>query len=171
MHDLPFPGHAGVLSRASPQGGRVKPCLLVFLLFAAPLAAQGYRLRLDGRFQAVGFRGVQLDSIPVTDTVARPNGGPTTPDGFAVRCPSGAPYCLFFRPGAVQRGAPFVTTADASLWGFGVRGLSAHATARAAIDVTGSHGWPGTDPALQLLTGYVEYGVERLTARAGRQLN
>ncbi|HEY3219820.1 MAG TPA: hypothetical protein VGJ80_03740 [Gemmatimonadales bacterium] len=145
--------------------------LVLFVLFASPLAAQGYRLRLDGRFQAVGYRGVQLDSIPVTDTVAGPGGGPTTPDGFAVRCPSGAPYCLFFRPGAVQRGAPFVTTADASLWGLGVRGLSAHATARAAVDFTGSDAWPGTEPAVQVLTAYADYTVERLTARAGRQLS
>ena len=149
----------------------MKHVLVLLVLFASPLAAQGYRLRLDGRFQTVGYRGVQLDSIPVTDTVAGLGGGPTTPDGFAVRCPSGAPYCLFFRPGAVQRGAPFVSTADASLWGFGVRGLSAHATARAAVDFTGSNAWPGTDPALQLLTAYAEYSVERLTARAGRQLN
>ena len=145
--------------------------VLALVLFGSPLAAQGYRLRLDGRFQAVEYRGVQLDSIPVTDTVAGPGGGPTTPDGLAVRCPSGAPYCLFFRPGAVQRGAPFVTTADASLWGFGVRGLSAHATARGAVDFTGSDAWPGTEPALQLLTAYAEYSGERLTARAGRQLN
>ena len=149
----------------------MKHILALLVLFASPLTGQGYRLRLDGRFQAVGYRGVQLDSIAVTDTVAGSGGGPTTPDGFAVRCPSGAPYCLFFRPGAIQRGAPFVTTADASLWGFGVRGLSAHAAARAAVDFTGSNAWPGTDPALQLLTAYAEYSVERLTARAGRQLN
>ena len=149
----------------------MKRVLGLLLLFASPLAAQGYRLRLDGRFQAIGYRGVQLDSVPVADTVAGPGGGPTTPDGFAVRCPSGAAYCLFFRPGAVQRGAPFVTTADASLWGFGVRGLSVHAAARAAVDFTGGDAWPGTEPAVQLLTAYAEYSVERLTARAGRQLN
>src|SRR5437588_7637833 len=91
MHDLPFPGDAGVLSRASPQGGRVKHILALLVLFASPLTGQGYRLRLDGRFQAVGYRGVQLDSIAVTDTVVGSGGGPTTPDGFAVRCPSGAP--------------------------------------------------------------------------------
>lgn len=145
--------------------------LVVLVLFASPLLAQGYRLRLDGRFQAVGYRGIQLDSIPVTDTVTGPSGGPTTPDGFAVRCPSGAAHCLFFRAGAVQRGTPFVTTADASLWGFRVRGLSVHAAARAAVDFTGSDAWPGTEPAVQVLTAYAEYSVERLTARAGRQLN
>ena len=149
----------------------MKHVLALLVLCASSLAAQGYRLRLDGRFQAVGYRGVQLDSIPVSDTVAGPGGGPTTPDGFAVRCPSGAAYCLFFRPGAVQRGAPFVTTADASLWGFGVRGLSAHATARGAVDFTGSDAWPGTEHATQLLAAYAEYSGERLTARAGRQLN
>ena len=143
----------------------------IALLFAAPLAAQGYRVHLDARFQAVEFRGVQLDSIPVTDTVTGPTGGPTTSAGFAVRCPPGAAYCLYFRSGAIQKGAPFVTSADIALWGLGVQGLSVHANARAAVDLTGANNWPGTDPALELLTGYAEFANERLTARAGRQLN
>ena len=143
----------------------------LLLLLAPTLAAQGYRIRLDTRFQALGYRGVQLDSIAVSDTVAGPGGGPATPDGFAVRCPGGAAYCLYFRPGAVRHGAPLVTTADVSLWGFGVRGLSAHATARAAVDFTGEDLWPGTDPAVQLLTGYAEYSGERVTIRLGRDLD
>src|SRR6266542_1032043 len=75
------------------------------------------------------------------------------------------------RTACSSRGAPFVTTADASVWGFGVRGLSAHATARAAVDFTGSDAWPGTESAIQLLAAYADYSVERLSARAGRQLN
>jgi hypothetical protein len=149
----------------------VKRVIVATLLLASPLAAQGYRIRLDNRFQAVGYRGLELDSIPVTDTVPGPGGGPATPDGFAVHCPSGAPYCLYFRPGAVRHGAPLVTTADVALWGFGIRGLSAHATARAAADLTGEALWPGTDPAVQLLTGYAEYSGERVTVRLGRDLD
>ncbi|HTM33347.1 MAG TPA: hypothetical protein VL263_18670 [Vicinamibacterales bacterium] len=144
---------------------------LLALVLATPLAAQGYRARVDGRFQSVSFRGLQLDSIPVADTVTGPYGGPQTADGFAVHCPPSASHCLFFRPGAIQHGAPFVTSADVSLWGFGIRGVSAHVNARAATDLSGSAAWPGTEPALQLVTAYVEYNVERLTARAGRQLN
>ena len=147
----------------------MKRILLAGLVIASPLSAQGYRLRLDTRFQAIGYRGLELDSIAVTDTVAGPSGGPATPDGFAVRCPSGAPYCLFFRPGSVRHGAPFVATGDLALWGLGVQGVSVHATARAAVDFTGADAWPGTDPALQLINGYVEYSSERATARAGRQ--
>ncbi len=142
---------------------------LTALLVAPPLAAQGYRLRLDTRFQAIGYRGLELDSIPVADTVTGPGGGPATLDGFAVRCPSGAPYCLFFRPGPVRHGAPLVAAGDLALWGLGVEGVSVHATARAAVDFTGAVAWPGTDPALQLINGYVEYNAERVTARAGRQ--
>jgi hypothetical protein len=151
----------------------VRRVFAVALLLAPPppLAAQGYRLRLDNRFEAVGFRGLRLDSIPIADTVAGPGGGPATPDGFAVRCPSGAAYCLFFRPGAVQHGAPVVTTADLSMWGFGVPGLSVRATARAAVDFSGADAWPGTDPAVQLLTGYAEYSRERITIRLGRELD
>ena len=146
---------------------------MIAMLALAPhtLAAQGYRVHLDARFEAVEFRGVQLDSIPVTDTIAGSTGGPTTPDGFAVRCPPGATYCLFFRSGAIRHGAPFVTSADIELWGLGVPGLSVHANARAAVDFTGANNWPGTDPALELVTGYAEYASERLTVRAGRQLN
>jgi opacity protein-like surface antigen len=134
------------------------------------LAAQGYRLRVDTRLQAVGYRGVQLDSIPASDTVTGPGGGPATSDGFAVHCSSAASYCTYFRPGPVRHGGPLVTSADLTLWGFGARGLSAHATARAGVDLGGADAWPGTDPAVQLLSGYVEYAVERVTARAGRQV-
>jgi len=145
---------------------------LALLLAALPcaLGAQGYRVRLDTRIQAVGFRGVRIDSIPVSDTVTGPGGGPTTSDGFAVYCPSGAPYCTYFRPGPVRRGGPVVMTGDLTVWGFGLRGVSAHATARAGLDLGNVDAWPGTDPALQLLAGYVEYAAERVTARAGRQL-
>lgn len=140
------------------------------LLLGAPLGAQGYRLRLDTRVQAVGFRGVQIDSVPVSDTVTGLGAGPATPDGFAVYCPSGAAYCTYFRPGPVRRGGPFVATADLTVWGFGVPGISAHATARAGVDLGNVDAWPGTDPALQLVAGYVEYAAERITARAGRQM-
>ena len=147
----------------------MKRLFLTALLVAPPLAAQGYRLRLDTRFQAIGYRGLELDSIPVADTVTGPGGGPATPDGFAVRCPSGAPFCLFFRPGPVRHGAPLVAGGDLALWGLGVRGVSVHATARAAVDFTGTDAWPGADPAMQLISGYVEYSTERATARGGRQ--
>lgn len=138
---------------------------------AVPLRAQGYRVHLDTRFQAVEYRGVQLDSIPVSDTVSTPGSGPTSPDGFAVRCPPGAAYCLFFRPGSIRRGAPLVSAADVALWGLGVRGVSIHANARAAVDFSSADDWPGTDPALHLVTGYAEYSGENLTVRAGRQLD
>ena len=89
---MSLPGVAGRLPRAFAQGRGVR-ALGAFLLLAcvaAPLRAQDYRLRLDGRFQAVGYRGLQLDSISVADTVAGATAGPTTPGGFAVRCPAGA---------------------------------------------------------------------------------
>ena len=130
--------------------------------------AQGYRLRLDTRAQSVAYRGVSLDSILATDTVTGPSGGPTTPDGYAVRC-AGGTYCTYFRPGAIQRGAPFTALADLAVWGLGVPGLSARATARLGMDLGDGSGWPGVDPALQLLEGYAEYAVERGTARIGRQ--
>ena len=56
----------------------------ILALWAAPGAAQSYRARIDVRGQAVSFRGLDADSIPVGDIVTSPNGGPQTPDGIAI---------------------------------------------------------------------------------------
>lgn len=145
--------------------------LLALLLCAAlPVPAQGqqYLLRLDGRVQRVDFRGVRPDSLRQDQTVTGPDGGPETPDGYAVTC-TGDSTCYFFRPGAVRHAAPFVTSADLTAWGFGVHGLSLRANARVGLDLGEATPWPGNDPALQLVEGYAEYATERLTGRAGRQ--
>ena len=63
------------------------------------LTAQGYRLRLDTRFQTVAFRGVSPDSIAVGSAVVGPTGGFETPDGFAVTCTGGSEFCRFYRAG------------------------------------------------------------------------
>lgn len=144
--------------------------VVVLLLAAAPLAAQDYRLRLDARFQSVSFRGVELDSILASAAVADSTGSLQTPDGFAVLCLPGEAYCTYFRPGPQRVGAPLVTMVGGSVWGFGVRGLSAHGTARLGADLSNDNAWPGTDPAVQLVEGYVQYAAERVTARAGRQI-
>jgi hypothetical protein len=135
----------------------------------AALASQGYRLRLETQAQAVSVRGVALDSILASQTVAGPGGGPETPDGFAVRCIGAAPYCTYFRPGLERRGGPFTTLASGSLWGIGVQGVSLHATARAGVALGDADVWPGTEPALHLLEGFAQYVSSRLTARLGRQ--
>jgi len=140
------------------------------LLLPSTAATQGYRVRVDTRWQTVAYRGVTLDSISVADTVSSPGGGPLSPDGFAVRCPPGAAYCTFFRPGAIRRGGPATSTVEASAWGFGIRGLSVRATGRVGVDLGTADVWPGTNPAVQLLEGYAEYAVPRMTARLGRQV-
>ena len=132
--------------------------------------AQGYRLRLDSRVQRVGYRGVTADSIPVGDVVTGPTGGFRTPDGFAVRCPPGSGHCFFFRPGPVLNGGPMVTTADLTLWGLGIRGLSARVNGRLGFDLGSDDVWPGTEPAAQLVEAYAEYARRRFTLRGGRQL-
>ncbi len=147
---------------------RLMGALSASLLPMAHASAQGYRLRLDTRVQAVSYRGWAIDSIPAADTVTGAAGGPATPDGFAVRCSAAAGYCFFFRPGPERRGGPLTTTADLSLWGLGLPGLRLRATARLGLALGDSDVWPGTEPALQLLEGYAEYAVERLTAHLGR---
>ena len=132
--------------------------------------AQGYHLRLDTRIQSVSVRGWALDSIAVSDTVSTPGGGPTSPEGYAVRCFAGASYCSFFRPGPDRRSQPLTTTADLTLWGLGVAGLSVHVLGRLGADVGGADHWPGTSPAVQLFEGYAQYATRRATVRLGRQM-
>ena len=84
--------------------------------------------------------------------------------------PPGARFCFFFRPGPYRQGGPLVTTADLTMWGLGVPGLSVRVNGRAGVDLGESEVWPGTEPAVQLLEAYAEYAIRRFTARAGRQL-
>lgn len=145
----------------------------VWLLALAPaiaprLGAQGYVLSLDARVQRVEYRGVEKDSIPLAQVVAGPGGGLETRDGYAVTCVPGQVHCYFYRAGPVLLGAPLMTTADVSAWGFGLPGLSVHATARLGLNLGNADAWAGTDPAVQLLEGYAEYASDRFTGRAGR---
>ena len=132
--------------------------------------AQGYRLRLDSRAQRVSYRGMVVDSIPVGEVVTGPTGGPRTPDNFAVRCPPGGSHCFYFRAGPERTGGPMVTTADLTLWGLGVSGLSVRVNGRLGLDLDGDETWPGTQPTAQLIEAYAEYAHRRFTVRGGRQL-
>ena len=148
--------------------GRQTGALALWVALAPAAHAQGYRLRLDARVQAVSFRGITPDSVAITDTVTGPGGGSATVDGYAVTCFPGSPFCHFYRPGRILHSAPLVTTADLTFWGLGVRGLSARVSARAAGDLSDARLWPGTTTRFELLEGYLEYATARVTAQAGR---
>ncbi len=137
------------------------------VLWSGPLVAQGYRVRLDTRFQSLSFRGVTIDSVLQSAVVAGPSGGFMTADGFAVSCAEAATYCTYFRPGPTTSAGPVSGTADATLWGFGVPGLQFHVTVRGATNLADA-GWPGTEPAVQLLEGYAAYSRDFLTLKLGR---
>lgn len=134
--------------------------LLLAMTTPPALSAQGYRLRVDSRVQAVAYRGVTLDSVAVSDSV--------TAAGYALQCTSSG-FCTFYRPGPVVHAAPVTTTADVTLWGLGVAGLSVRAIGRTVGDLSSGDNWPGTAPRVQLLEGYAQYTVERWTAQLGRQ--
>ena len=138
-------------------------------LLTPSLAAQGYRLRLDARAQAAAYRGVRADSVLFTDVVVGPTGGFQTSDGFFVHCDGGT-RCFFFRPGPYLQGGPVVTSADLTLWGLGLNGLSLRVNARAGADLGETDAWPGTDPPIQLLEAYADYASRSVTGRLGRQL-
>ena len=141
---------------------------IVAAAVAGPAAAQGYRLRVDTRFQAVAYRGVTFDSIAVADTVTGPSGGLFSRDGYAVTCNANG-FCTFYRPGGIVRAAPVTTTADLTLWGLGVPGLSVRAIGRAVGDLSSGDNWAGTTSHVQLLEGFAQYAAERWTAQLGRQ--
>jgi hypothetical protein len=143
--------------------------LAVWAVSIAPLGAQNYRVRLDARGQAVSFRDLVVDSVLASTVVTGPTGGLVTPDGYAVRC-SGGSYCYFTRPGDALRGIPVSTSASVILWGLGVPGLTINATGRLVADLGPDDVWPATDPAGQLIEGYVEYRRPAIIARGGRLL-
>jgi hypothetical protein len=124
---------------------------------------------LDARFQSVSFRGVTEDSIPAGSVVVGPSGGFETPDGFAVVCSPASTFCTFFRPGPRLDSDPLVTSADLTVWGLGVSGLSLRGNARWGADLNSGDFWPGTEPAAQLLEAYAEYSTRSVTGRLGRQ--
>lgn len=139
----------------------------VLALSATSAVAQQYRVRVDSRMQGVSWRGLAADSIPRAQAIAQANGGFLTPDGFAATCQQS--FCYFFRSGDVRRGLPWVSQVDLAGWGFGVRGLSLRANARVATDLGDGTSWPGTQPEVQLVEGYLEYANRGITTRAGRQ--
>ena len=101
----------------------MKPYKLLTLLatgaavtWTMPAHGQGYRVRIDTRFQSVAYRGVQLDSVLASDVLP----GDTTAGGIATYCPSGAVYCSYYTAGPEMRGSPVVASVDGVLWGFGV---------------------------------------------------
>lgn len=149
-----------------------RPLLLAGALLAfLPISggSQGYRVRVDSRAQALSLRSLSLDSVARALAVSSTSGGLETSDGIAVRCGAGA-YCYFFRPGPVLRGVPLTTSVSVVAWGLGAEGLSVRATGRVTNDLGGDLKVPGTDPAAQLMEGYVEYERAMFIARAGRQL-
>lgn len=148
---------------------RILPLLVVAGVIPGAVAAQGYRARFDARAQAVSYKGVIADSVPATQVVTGPTGGPVSLEGFAVTCRGGA-WCYYFRPGAERRGVPVSTTASLTAWGFGVPGLSVHAVGRLVTDAGAADVWPATRPTAQLLEGYVEFDRRGFTGRGGRLL-
>ena len=151
------------------RGRSVGVGIALSCLTATLASAQGYRLRLETGFQTVSFRGVTLDSIPAASAVIAPSGGLETADGFAVDCGASVSFCTFYRPGPRLTSDPLVSSADLTIWGLGVSGLSIRGNARWGVDLGTDNLWPGTQPALQLLEGYVEYATPAITARVGRQ--
>src|SRR5918995_1670508 len=179
VHRVPLPGLARGVPAARPHPlealvtGLLRGALALSVglgLASGSMEAQGYRLRLDARAQAAAYRGVRADSVSATEVMTAPTGGFQTSDGFFVRCPAGGAHCFFFRPGPYRQGGPVVGSADLTLWGLGLSGLSFRLNGRAGLDVGESDLWPGTEPPFQLLEAYADYAAQDWSGRLGRQL-
>ena len=149
--------------------GRGLAAAVLLMAAVSAAGAQSYRARIDASSQALSFRGLVSDSIAVALVVPSASGGLETPEGHAVRCGAGA-FCYFFRPGPAIHALPVTTSASVILWGMGVPGLTVRATGRLLADLGTDDAWPGSEPAAQLIEGYLEYQRPALVARAGRQL-
>ncbi len=132
------------------------------------LCGQGYRVRLDSRVRSATYRGVEFDSIVATDVVAGQVGGLLTPDGFAVRCRSGQVFCTYYRPGNNLRSQPLITTADVAIWGIGVPGVSFRTKQRFGVDLSDARVFNGSNPNLQMLSGFFDYTKPGLNLQLGR---
>ncbi|MEP6590779.1 MAG: hypothetical protein ABJC19_06325 [Gemmatimonadota bacterium] len=148
----------------------LRRALLPLLLVAVPLGAQSWRLRFDAAAQRVAFRGITADSVLESRTLTGPEGGPVSPDGFAVNC-FNETYCHFYRPGEIRRGLPAALSTDLTMWGLGVPGLRVRVHARLNTDFSGKELWPGTTPRLQFAEAFAEYIRGGLMVRAGRLLD
>lgn len=140
---------------------------LMLCCMAQPATAQGYRLRVDSRLQSVSWRGIERDSLPRGQALPDPGGGFVTPDGHAANCDDN--WCHSFLPGPMLQAVPWVTTADVTAWGFGINGLRLRANLRHATDLGDVARWPGTEPDLQVVEGYLDYQRDNLGIQAGRQ--
>jgi hypothetical protein len=141
----------------------------VLMTVPAPLAAQGYRVRIDARAQAVSYRGLVADSILRSQAVPGPGGGFATPDGYALQCRTEV-WCFYFRTGPELNQVPVNATANAVLWGLGIQGLTVHITGRLTGDISDRPDYPATVPNAQLIEGYAEYARDFYTIRGGRLL-
>ena len=139
----------------------------ILLALSGPLYSQGYRVRLDSRIQGVSWRGLNSGTIPRSQAILQPNGGFLTPDGNAALC--GETTCTFFTAGPSLRGMPWVSQLDLTAWGFGVSGLSLRVNGRTSTDLGTDGDWPGTQPEVELVEGYLEYQRGGLNLRGGRQ--
>ena len=153
---------------------RIALCIIVAA--AAALAAArgaeaqaGYRATIDLRMQTLAFRGWELDSMSASAAAPGTGGGFVSPAGYAADCPPASVFCYYYRPGIRQTVAPIGTTADITMWGLGVPGLSLHGNARVLLNA-GNADWVGTDPTFQLWEGYAEYARSSFSVRVGRQL-
>jgi hypothetical protein len=143
---------------------------LLAMAWSEPASAQQYLLRLDSRFQSAAYRGLTYDSLPLSQVVTGTDGGLQTPNGIAVTCPPGSAVCHFWRTGPDRHAAPLTTSADVTVWGLGLRGLSLHGNGRIGVELASSEIFPGSKPAVQLFEAYAEYAGARLNGRLGRQV-
>lgn len=127
---------------------------------------QSYRGWLSSSVHMLELRPVGLDTVPIADVTAAPDGG-FLYEGYRVTC--GADSCSGLLPLAEVR--TFAATQDAGFtyWGLGVQGLSVTGLVRLRSDFGGDFTWPRYDDSFDAMLGYAQLVRGSVRARVGRQ--
>jgi hypothetical protein len=153
---------------ASLRGAASLLALTSLAALAAPLSAQGIRLRGVTTTRFIELQRFEDDSVALASTTEYAGDYRRTAEGLVVRCNLDA-FCRYKRSGELASSIPVWQDLQATAWGLG-SGVSVHADMR----FRGAMGslpslWPRADDRFDLLSGYVELDRIGWTARAGRQ--
>lgn len=146
---------------------RRRLALVFTALVLAPssLFAQGYAGELRVRADAVGFQGLQRDSVAESevsgDGVAR-----RLPDGTLATCLEGD-YCRWYGSSDTETIYPMYQDLRLTAWP-GVEGLSVHTQLRGRLG--SDDAWPRSGQEFEAITAYVSYRRSDWAVRGGRLL-
>jgi hypothetical protein len=135
------------------------------LLGPSALSAQGYAGELRVRADAVGFQGLQRDSVAESE-VAGEGVQRRLPDGTLATCLEGD-YCRWYGSSDSETIYPMYQDLRLTAWP-GVEGLALHTQLRGRFG--SDDAWPRSGQEFEAITAYVSYRKSDWLVRGGRLL-